>query len=343
MSGGAAGREGCERWHQACAGRQGRALSRDRSERHWRTRSTGRRGCRAGSCRQSSPAARLLDARLSRKTRCAAGKRAFVQVLPPIGTVLLDRVHAAVKDAARASARPRLRAARAWCREPVHERDGGGTGDPAPPSPRDPRTADAAARELPILDGRGVVRLPKSGAGPLFEPIGQRHHRHLQPALRRADQHLGRRMADAPHPARLAGCSRERSRSPLAIGSDEFPRAPRSAPLDGRWPGLAPSVRPAFPPPVTPAPVRRPGADAGGHAMQGPRRSLASAFSGRVAGAVLATGAPWSLGRRLVPRGDNWSSGMSCSGARSLRAAGALPCGRGCRGSPSLPGPRPRR
>ena len=44
---------------------------------------------------------RLLEARLSRKNRCAAGKREFVQVLRLIETFPLELVHAAVKDALR--------------------------------------------------------------------------------------------------------------------------------------------------------------------------------------------------------------------------------------------------
>ena len=44
---------------------------------------------------------RLLEARLSRKNRCAAGKREFVQVLRLLETFSIEVVHAAVKDALR--------------------------------------------------------------------------------------------------------------------------------------------------------------------------------------------------------------------------------------------------
>jgi hypothetical protein len=42
---------------------------------------------------------RLLEARLSRNNRCAAGKREFVQVLRLLETFPLGSVHAAIKDA----------------------------------------------------------------------------------------------------------------------------------------------------------------------------------------------------------------------------------------------------
>ena len=44
---------------------------------------------------------RLLEARLSRRNRCAAGKREFVQVLRLLETFPPEVVHAAVKDALR--------------------------------------------------------------------------------------------------------------------------------------------------------------------------------------------------------------------------------------------------
>jgi len=47
---------------------------------------------------------RLLEARLSSKNRCAAGKREFVQVLRLLETFSLDIVHGAVKDALRLGA-----------------------------------------------------------------------------------------------------------------------------------------------------------------------------------------------------------------------------------------------
>ena len=47
---------------------------------------------------------RLLEARLSRKNRCAAGKREYVQVLRLIETFPLAVVHGAVRDALRLGA-----------------------------------------------------------------------------------------------------------------------------------------------------------------------------------------------------------------------------------------------
>lgn len=47
---------------------------------------------------------RLLESRLSRKSRCAAGKREFVQVLRLMETFPIKGVHAAVKDALRLGA-----------------------------------------------------------------------------------------------------------------------------------------------------------------------------------------------------------------------------------------------
>lgn len=47
---------------------------------------------------------RLLEARLSQKNRCAAGKREYVQVLRLIETFPLAIVHGAIRDALRLSA-----------------------------------------------------------------------------------------------------------------------------------------------------------------------------------------------------------------------------------------------
>ena len=47
---------------------------------------------------------RLLEARLSQKNRCAAGKREYVQVLRLIETFPLAIVHGAVRDALRLGA-----------------------------------------------------------------------------------------------------------------------------------------------------------------------------------------------------------------------------------------------
>ena len=61
---------------------------------------------------------RLLEARLSPKNRCAAGKREYVQVLRLIETIPLAMVHGAVRDAlhlnATSSNRSRSASGRDW-------------------------------------------------------------------------------------------------------------------------------------------------------------------------------------------------------------------------------------